>query len=250
MRIDYPRSIQEDQLRALWQQAFGDEEDFLELFFIRVFSPDRCRCVSIDGRVAAALYWLDCRCDGRPMAYIYAVATAKEFRHRGLCARLMEDTHALLRELGYCGCLLVPGSKQLRQMYAAMGYENATQLRQFDCAAGEAAVLEEISAPEYARLRREMLPEGGVIQEGESLIFLAGLVKFFRGSDFIVCAAREDGRLFVPELLGNADAAPRIAAALGCSAGTFRTPGEGTDFAMYRPLSDAPAPAYFAFAFD
>lgn len=250
MRIDYPQSSQEDQLQALWKQAFGDEADFLELFFYRVFSPDRCRCVSIDGRVAAALYWLDCRCDGRPMAYLYAVATEDGFRRRGLCRVLMEDTHRLLQSLGYSGSLLVPGSRELRKMYARMGYSDATAIREFECEAGPAAALEEITPAQYARLRREMLPARGVIQEGENLTFLGGLTRFYRGSGFIVCAAKEEGRLFAPELLGSSDAAPGIAAALGCGRGTFRTPGSGTPFAMYLPLSDAPAPEYFAFAFD
>lgn len=251
MRIDYPLQEQLPALRALWKEAFGDNDAYLDLFFDCVFSPDRCRCVTLEGQPAAALYWLDCRCDGRPMAYLYAVATGKKHRGQGLCRALLADTHSLLAELGYAGCILVPGEADLFEMYAGMGYQTATTIREFDCRAGEErAALREIGAEEYARLRRQYLKDGGVVQEGENLSFLAALARFYAGEDFLLCAAAEDGRLFAAELLGSADAAPGILTALGYPDGTFRTPGGEKPFAMYHPLSDAPAPRYFGFAFD
>lgn len=251
MKIDYPTQEQTSQLRALWQEAFGDEDAFLGLFFDQVFSPDRCRCITLDGDVAAALYWLDCRCRDLPLAYIYAVATGADHRGEGLCRALMADTHALLHQLGYTGCLLVPGEASLFEMYAGMGYQNCSPIREFSCKAGENSVhMEQIPPEEFAALRRTFLPEGGVVQEGDNLEFLSRLTRFYRGDGFLLCCAPEDDRLFAAELLGNADAAGGILAALGFEKGTFRIPGEGRPFAMYHPLSDAPAPEYFAFAFD
>lgn len=251
MRIDYPADTQLSQLRLLWKTAFEDTDACLDVFFGEIFSPDRCRCVTVDGEAVAALYWLDCRCLDRPMAYIYAVATAKRHRGRGLCRSLMENTHSLLRELGYAGCLLVPGEKGLFQMYADFGYETCSTVREFSCRAAQAqAVLRPISADEYAALRRTYLPHGGVIQEGENLLYLERQAGLYAGADFVCCADVRDGTLFCPEILGNADAAPGILTALGAAGGTFRTPGPGRDFAMYHPLSDAPAPTYFGLAFD
>lgn len=251
MKIDYPVEDQLPQLRRLWQEAFGDDAAFLDLFFHNVFTPDRCRCVTVAGTVAAALYWLDCRCQDRPIAYLYAVATGKKHRGQGLCRALMADTHRLLAELGYAGTVLVPGELPLFEMYGSMGYRPCSTIREFAREAGpERAALRVLSPEEFAAKRRQYLPAGAVLQEGENLTFLAGLAKFYEGPDFLLCAADGPEGLKGLELLGNTDSAPAILTALGKASGTFRTPGPGSEFAMYRPISDALMPAYFGFAFD
>ena len=251
MRIDYPQRHQLDALRQLWQEAFGDEDAFLDIFFCQVYSSDRCRCVTVGDQVVGALYWLDCRCEGRPMAYLYAVATARDYQGQGLCRALMADTHALLRELGYAGCILVPGDSGLFAMYAGMGYEVATQITEVECTAGkERMPLQSITGEEYMARRKALLPPGGVVQEGENLTFLSALTQFYAGEDCMLCVNLDDGNLFAPEFWGNPGDAPSILATLGCAAGVFRMAGCGQDFSMYHPLSDAPKPTYFAFAFD
>lgn len=249
--IDYPQESSLAALQHLWQEAFGDDAAFIEMFFDHIFSPDRCRCMTVDGDVVAALYWLDCRLDRHPLAYIYAVATKQSHRGKGFCRALMDDTHRLLRELGYAGCVLVPGEEKLFQMYASMGYETCSNIREFDCKAGsQRTSLRSITAEEYAAERRLRLPEHSVLQEGENLAFLSLLAQFYAGDDFLLCASIDGKRLNALELLGPSDAAPAILATLGVPGGCFRTPGQGRDFAMYYPLSDSPAPQYFAFAFD
>lgn len=243
MRADYSTPEQTCGLRTLWKEAFGDTDAFLDSFWDTAFAFDRCRCITVDGEVAAALYWLDCRCDGAPMAYIYAVATAKKHRGKGLCRHLLADTHAHLKNLGYAGCILVPGSEALFAMYGKLGYAPFGGMDTVTCAASEPAHLREITADEYARLRKVHLPEHGVWQEG--IPFLATYAKLYAGEDFI-CAWTEDLGL---ELLGNTAAAPGILGTLGKESGKFRIPGNAP-FAMYYPLSPAPAPGYFGIAFD
>lgn len=252
MKIDFPIPNQGMELVGLWQEAFGDSLEFIEGFFCTGFSPSRCRCLTVDTKIAAALYWFDVTCNGQRFAYLYAVATAKAYRGQGLCRKLMEDTHAHLKLRGYDGVLLVPQTEALRQMYAKMGYALCTTLREFTCdAAGEPVTLQRIDREEYAEARRAFLPQGGAVQDEESIAYLEMMAFFYRGSDFLLAARREGNRLFCPELLGNASAAPGILAALNCASGSFRTPGEGMDFAMFLPLEkDAQAPAYFGLAFD
>lgn len=241
MKIDYPAEGQTPGLRSLWKEAFGDDDDFLDIFWDTAFSPDRCRCITLDDQVAAALYWFDCRFEGRPIAYIYAVATAKAHRGRGLCRQLMDDTRSLLAELGYSGSILVPDA-HLFGMYESLGYRVCSSVRKFSCKAGEPVALRKIDAAEYAQLRREFLPDGGVVQENENLQLLGALTKLYAGDGFLYAADAE--------LLGNADAAPGILAALGRDSGSFRCPGEETPFAMYLPLDGKDAPGYFGLAFD
>ena len=250
MKIDYPHRSQLPQLKQLWTESFG-EGAYWELFFEQVFSSDRCRCITIGDQVAAALYWLDCRCFDLPMAYLYAVATDKKHRRQGLCRAPMTDTHTHLKSLGYAGCLLVPGENSLCSMYASMGYQTATTLREWECVPGQIpAAMHRVDAAEYARLRRRLLPEGSVLQEGDSLTLQDALYQFYDGGDFLLCWGKNDRGPLGIELLGNTEAAPGILAALRQPKGTFRAPGTGRPFAMYYPLSDAAVPSYFCFAFE
>lgn len=249
MNIDYPTRAQIPALRKLWKQAFGDTDAFLDLFFSTAYGENRCRCTNARGQIVAALYWFDCTAGGEKYAYLYAVATDPAFRGQGLCRRLMDDTHRLLKEQGYAGTVLVPGEPGLFDMYEKMGYIDLSGADSFDLAAGAPISLRQVTAEEYAAARRDLLPTGGIVQEGENLRFLASYAKLYIGEGFVLAAVTEGTHLQCTELLGDRTAAAGIVAALGMQTGTFRVPGENR-FSMYRPLKDLPAPGYFGLAFD
>ena len=253
MNIKNPGTAQIPALRALWQEAFGDTDEFLDIFFKTAFHPGRCRGIFDGDRALAALYWFDCTCDGKQIAYIYAVATAGSQRGQGLCRSLMADTHRYLQALGYEYALLVPGSKSLFDMYKKMGYADCSSIRELYYEAGSGdLVLYEIDKTEYAHLRKLLLPTRSVIQEHENLDFLETIAKFYMGHGFLLAARGEGSTLFGYELLGDKSHAPAIIHTLGFSDGVFRTPGGGRPFSMYYPLtgSKITPPTYFAFAFD
>lgn len=237
------------ELRRLWKQAFGDPDAFLDDFFATGFSADRCHYLTQDGQLAAALYWFDCQLDGRKLAYVYAVATDKAFRNRGLCRRLLAQTHQRLYDQGYSGALLVPGSEDLFRLYEKLGYRTCSSISEETCIAGVPVPVQTIAPETYATLRRQYLPTGGVLQEGTTLDFLARFAKFYAGDGFVLAASLDGATAYVHELLGAADAAG-ITAALGAAQGRIRTPGQGRPFAMYFALNQAPAPAYFGLALD
>lgn len=249
MNIDYPARAQIPALRSLWKKAFGDTDAFLDLFFSTAYAENRCRCITLQGQVAAALYWFDCHGEDGTYAYIYAVATDRAFRGQGLCRMLMENTHDLLKEQGYAGTVLVPGEPGLFDMYEKMGYADLSGAETLSVTAGTPVPLRQVTKEEYAAARRALLPPGGIVQEGENLRFLESYAKLYAGNGFVLAAVTEEAHLQCTELLGDRTAAPGIVAALGMQAGTFRVPGENR-FSMYLPLKDAPAPGYFGLAFD
>ena len=252
MIIDTPKNEQLGSLRVLWKEAFGDTDDFLDMFERTAFDRSRCRCVTLDGQVAASLYWFDCSYSGGPVAYLYAIATSKAYRGRGLCRSLMEDTHRHLRRLGYAGAILVPGSKELFTLYEKLGYTVCSNVGQTECFASDnAANIRQINKEAYAKARRRALPEGGVVQEKENLTFLSAMAELYIGDGFLLAARRENNTLHGMELLGDISAAPHIVRALGCEKGYFRTQGNSVPFAMYYPLTAAQEyPTYFGLAFD
>lgn len=240
------------ELKRLWQEAFGDSEDTIDSFFATGFSPDRCHCIRENGVAVSALYWFDTTQEGQKFAYIYAVATLKTHRGKGLAHKLMEETHEILKRKSYAGAILVPGEKELFSFYEGLGYRTATTVEEFVCKiAGQPVSLREINRAEYARLRKKLLPAGGMVQEGAALDWLQTYVKFYTGDGFLLSAAAEGSLLLVQEFLGDTTLAPRILAALGMAEGRFRTPGTGRNFAMFLPFTpDCPVPTYFGLALD
>ncbi len=251
MEPKHPSPEQTASLKALWQEAFGDTDAFIDSFFRIGYSPRRCMCIAEGTSAAAAAYWLDGSLEGRKVAYIYAVATAKAYRNRGLCRRLLNAIHETLAAQGYRCSVLVPDGSALAGMYAGMGYRFFGGMTELSVTAGAQAVpLSPVSPEEYMLLRRQYLPKGGIVQEGRSLDFLASYASFCAGADFLLAYQTENNTFRGIELLGNAAAAPGILAALGWERGTFRIPGS-EPFAMWHPLTeDSPAPAYLGHAFD
>jgi ribosomal protein S18 acetylase RimI-like enzyme len=240
------------ELRRIWQEAFGDSDEALDNFSATGFSPDRCHYICHGDTPVSALYWFDCRLDGKKLAYIYAVATLKSHRGQGLAQRLMAETHEILQAQGYAGAILVPGEKDLFAFYEKSGYRVAIKAEEFSAVATASPVfMSEIHPAEYAAWRREYLPEGGVVQEQETLSYLATYAKFYKGEDFLLAATKTGESLLVHEILGNTDACGNILCALACKTGRFRMPGNDRDFAMLLPLQeDCPVPAYFGLALD
>ena len=252
MNFEHPGKRQVSQLVQLWKEVFGEYNGFWELFRDTAFQPDHCRCITENDQAVAGLYWFDCSCGQDKIAYIYAVVTDPRCRGRGLCRMLMEDVHTLLKNLGYASVMLVPADEGLRQMYRKMGYEDCTTIGTLSCTSGQStAEIRNVSIQEYAVLRRKLLPEGSVLQEGNQLPFLAAQSQLFAGYDFLLAAYLDGEILRGMELLGNPESAPGIVRALGCASGVFQIPVGEKPFAMIRKLTEnAVIPAYFGFSFD
>ncbi len=252
MNINSPKACDIIRLRRLWSEAFGDGDEFLDAFFDTAFAPERALAVYDDGDIIAALYWFDCECRGKPVAYIYAVATAKASRGKGVCHALMAEAHRRLSDRGYCGAVLVPGEKSLFDFYATMGYKQCTNVSVYECMAFDAGIsIHKINKAEYEHLRRKYLPDGGIIQEKENTDFLETQVGFYCGTDFVMAAVVRDKILGCAEIVGNTECMEGIVYSMDCDKGYFRTAGDDIPFAMYRPLDEiGDPPKYFGLAFD
>jgi len=164
MNFEHPKENHIPQLVKMWKESFGEYDGFWELFLETAFLPDHCRCITENGQAIAGLYWFDCSCGSDRIAYVYAVVTDPRQRGKGLCRKLMEDVHALLKEKGYASVMLVPADEGLREMYRKMGYEDCTTVSQVSCTAGDMAVeLRTIGTEEFSQLRRDLLPENSVL---------------------------------------------------------------------------------------
>ena len=237
-----------DGLKGLWKTVFGDTDFFIDSFFDVAFSPDRCRCIEENGKIVSALYWLDCQWECQKIAYIYAVATDPQYRGKGLASRLMEDTHAQLKELGYAGAVLKP-AKGLFPFYERLGYQTNSFVRYFTVVAKDPPIpVKAVSPEEHAHLRQTFLPENSIPQEGVTLDFLHLFADVYAAADALICVDPESGTVL--EYLGDPHSAPGILASLDIKQAQLRSPGQDVPFTMWFPLNCTKMPGYLGITLE
>ncbi len=249
MKLDRPTPDDIPALKCLWQEAFGDSEAFVDTFFSTGFAPERSCCLREGSDIATAVYWFDCTWQGKPVAYLYALATAEKFRGQGRATALLSHVHSLLTDRNYAGCLLVPGEPGLFPFYEKMGYFSLNCAETVTVSAEDPIPVRKIDAGEFVRLRRAFLDPNDAVLGIESTRFLAAGWTFYAGNRWVL-AGLDNGPTFSGmELLGDPAAAPGILAALGKATGTFRIPGKAP-FALYKPLCSTDGPGYFGLPLD
>ena len=89
----FARRGMRQELSRLWQSCFGDPAEYPDFFLSRLVSPQDCLVTTVDGKLASAVYLLPAhiRTGGKsvPAHYIFAAATAPEFRSRGIMSALL-----------------------------------------------------------------------------------------------------------------------------------------------------------------
>ena len=73
------RKGDENSLKALWREVFGDTDEYIDAFFQNVYQPGMASVIEEDGTVVAAAYAVPFGA----VRYIFAVATRPEYRGRG-----------------------------------------------------------------------------------------------------------------------------------------------------------------------
>ena len=123
------RAVREQipEMRALWQNVFGENPDFLDQFFMRVFVPDNTLVWMENGRVVSSLYILPYSIPNGDetlrAAYLYALATEPAWRGRKIMSRLIEASFDLCTVRGYALSMLVPAKNSLFGFYRSLGFE-------------------------------------------------------------------------------------------------------------------------------
>lgn len=232
MIIKHPAPHHHAGMAALWTEAFGDSREFVEMFFSTGFSPSRSAVCVEDDAVVAALYWFDCLWQGRKIAYLYAIATKKERRGKGICNQLMEKTHALLKEKGYHGAILVPAEDSLFGFYAKMGYtpccpchfDRSTPHCHFERSdSGVEKSVSPITVAQYRKFQEKLLPENAVTHTDAAFLYLSCFGEFYKTETGILCKTGNAVQEILPYAPGSKDSA------------------------MYLPLTaDKTLPSYFA----
>ncbi len=188
------------QIAALWEEAFGDSREQVEDFFAAF--PDCLSYVAEEnGEICSMVHALPQILSPKtPTAYIYAVATAKAHRGKGLCRELMVFAEEELKNRGYEACVLTPGEGSLFGFYENLGFRTAFFRRKTAFAGGKP-----ISVSEYARLRETLVSVPHMVYDENTLSYAQKLygLTFYKTPTGIAAAGETFTAEVLPEDLGG-----------------------------------------------
>ncbi len=116
-------------LYTLWEAAFGDTKETVDLFFETCFQMQNTLVAVCDGQVRSVIYLLrntlQNGADSFTASYIYAAATEEAYRGRGLMRAVLAYAAETETARGTDFLYLVPASAHLFQYYAHCGFQTA-----------------------------------------------------------------------------------------------------------------------------
>lgn len=114
-------------LTELWHKVFGDETDYISLFFDSVYRNSKVFIKEDNFKTVSALYLLPCRLcyNGESFNgfYLYAAATDPSYRKHGFMSSLINEAHMYARDEGADFIALVPASESLYDYYERFSYK-------------------------------------------------------------------------------------------------------------------------------
>ena len=163
------RPGEEEALKALWRDVFGDDDAYIDTFFRRIYVPGMASVIDGDGCLAAAAYAVPFG----GATYIYAVATRREYRGRGY------GRAVTLAAAGGEPAYLCPADATLRCWYALSMHAKTVSYRP-KVALPDA--LQKITAEEFNARREEWLDGMLHISYTDGVLALFSVTgEFYRG---------------------------------------------------------------------
>ncbi len=159
------------ELHVLWADVFGDNDEYIDLFFEKQYASCETFLEICDDEVVSALYLLPCKLHynnevycGR---YLYAAATKTQYRSRGIMSKLINEAKLYCKNNNIDFISLVPANEQLYDYYKKFSFIDNMYKYKFISRKGETAgSLYDISDSEYCSMRNKM--ECNFISFGEN----------------------------------------------------------------------------------
>ncbi len=136
----------------LWKEAFGDTEEAINLFLDDRYIPQNTVVCEDNGIISSMLFLLEGKLiiDHKEYDayYLYAAATLKEFRGRGVMAQLLEYSKNTAAGRNIDFICLKPAEESLFDYYSKHGYRKAFSLKSIEINIRDIKDLKTIKAAE------------------------------------------------------------------------------------------------------
>lgn len=121
--------MKKQRTEALWRACFTDTDEFIRLFFDKVYRDENALVIEKQGQLVAALHLLPytIRLHGAefPASYICGVSTHPNERGKGLMKQLMLQAEEELKHRNIPLAMLIPAETWLFDIYRKYGYSEA-----------------------------------------------------------------------------------------------------------------------------
>lgn len=115
-----------EEVRALWDLCFGEDEAFTELYFTKRYNDDVNLVIQENGKIISALQMLPYSMtfcgDIIPTAYISGACTHPEYRNKGTMKQLLADSFFQMFKSNIPLTTLIPAEEWLFKYYSKVGY--------------------------------------------------------------------------------------------------------------------------------
>ena len=122
----HPLPKDKEEIISLWQTTFQDSDEFVNLFFSRVYKPENTLIIKSGDKIISALqmipYKIKVADNIIPSAYVCGVCTLTTERGKGLMKMLMHEAIDNMRQKGYAITTLIPAHPWLFDIYKKFGY--------------------------------------------------------------------------------------------------------------------------------
>ena len=117
------------QLIDLWRTSFNDSEEFIKLFFDRVYKKENALFIEKNGKIVAALQMLPYVMTyyGKEISvnYIYGACTLPSERGQGLMRQLIQKAFEVMESRKVALTVIIPADPWLFDYYRDLGYTEA-----------------------------------------------------------------------------------------------------------------------------
>ncbi|MCI5795280.1 MAG: GNAT family N-acetyltransferase [Ruminococcus sp.] len=203
------------KMYSLWQECFGDDNETIDMFFKNSFSYENAVICTEGQEVVSQLFLLPEKLSiagkGYSAYYIYAAATAKKYRKRGIMGSVLKFAASLAADRKSDYLFLVPATEHLFDYYEKFGFYKAVYAEKtvLKLIGGEPLDIKGAAPSDIkkAALKREELLKNVnrvVWRENEIKLFsdfLGDDGKIVFGDDFYVSYSPAENGVFVTELL-------------------------------------------------
>ena len=114
-------------LEILWQTVFHDSDEYVRMFFDRVYQPENTFVIEQEGKGVVAMlqtvpYEVKIESAILPCAYVCGVCTHPSARGKGYMKALMQEAIRVMRKRGFALSVLIPAEPWLFEVYKRYGY--------------------------------------------------------------------------------------------------------------------------------
>ncbi len=194
----------------LWQEAFGDTEEAIRMFLHSRYIPENTIVAEENGAVVSMLFLLDGKFKVDNILYnsyyLYAAATAKAYRGRGIMAELLGYAQNLAESRKIDFICLKPAEESLYGFYEKFGYKSVFAAKRVSLKCGNDSKIYSDSDIDWEKVRNEFLiGTDAFIWDNQAIEFAVNQHIFYGGNVLKSCKGYclytyEDSKCYVKEL--------------------------------------------------